>query len=93
MKNVSKILTLAAASAALSIGVLGATPALAFNSPYDDQRMALSHQGFVDYDQDVYDRPAPYVYDRPAYGVGSGVIAICPPGYHLGRGRELCWPN
>jgi len=97
MQTVSKILTLAAASAALGLGVLATTPASAFNSPFDDQRNVLSHQGWVDYDEDAYQGPRgydrPYDYDLPAYGVRSGAIAICPPGYHLGRGGALCWPN
>jgi hypothetical protein len=36
-------------------------------------------------------------YDRPyrGYDVDAGVtdIAICPPGYHLGRSGRLCWPD
>jgi hypothetical protein len=37
--------------------------------------------------------PAPYGYS--AYGVDTGVtdIAVCPPGYHLGRAPGLCWPD
>jgi hypothetical protein len=36
-------------------------------------------------------------YDRPYrnYDVDAGVtdIAICPPGYRLGRSGRLCWPD
>jgi hypothetical protein len=29
------------------------------------------------------------------YGVDTGVmdVAVCPPGYHLGRRPGLCWPD
>ena len=35
----------------------------------------------------------PYGYNN--YGVDAGVIdiAICPPGYHLGRHARACWPD
>jgi len=35
----------------------------------------------------------PYGYDN--YGVDAGVIDIpvCPPGYHLGRHAQACWPD
>jgi hypothetical protein len=35
----------------------------------------------------------PYGYDN--YGVDAGEIDIpvCPPGYHLGRHAQACWPD
>jgi hypothetical protein len=40
-----------------------------------------------------YNRGGPYGYDN--YGVDAGAIDIpvCPPGYHLGRHAQACWPD
>ncbi len=31
----------------------------------------------------------------PGYGYDTGItdVAVCPPGYHLGRRPGLCWPD
>ncbi len=34
-----------------------------------------------------------YDYNDPGYETGESLIAVCPPGYHLGRGARLCWPD
>jgi hypothetical protein len=91
-----RIITLAAASAALMLGALAATPAIAFddgydNAPYVDQ--GWRQRGWVGYADEDYGRSGPYGYDRPDYEVGSRTIAICPPGYSLGRRGTLCWPD
>lgn len=97
MTTLPKVLTLAASAATLGLAVFAATPAAAFDSPYDDQRLAPARQGWVDYNEDGYRGPngydRPYGWDRPAYEVRSGAIAVCPPGYHLGQSGGLCWPN
>jgi hypothetical protein len=58
-------------------------------APYGYDRPAYGYDR-PDY---AYDRPAYGAYGGPAYEVGSGAIAVCPAGYHLGRGGALCWPN
>ena len=97
MTILAKTLTLAASAATFGLAALVVTPAAAFDSPYYDQRSAPVNQGWVDYNDGAYRGPngydRPYGWDRPAYEVRSGAIAICPPGYHLGQSGGLCWPN
>jgi hypothetical protein len=97
MKTLPKILSLAAVSAAFGLGMVAITPAASFEDGYDGQQRQSDWVGYGENDYGRpegygYDRPA-YGYDRPAYEVRSGAIALCPPGYHLGRSGALCWPN
>jgi hypothetical protein len=83
MNRLRKFLAVAATSAALGVAAFAAVPAAA--------------QGWADDGpppgRDPYQRPppwGPYGYETDA---GVMDIAICPPGYHLGRSGRLCWPN
>lgn len=106
MNTVAKLI---AAAAALGAGALAAAPAAAqgyydngpgrANNGYDRHydRPAPYRGDRPVYGDDhpdyAYERPDDGDYDRPAYVGQSGSIAICPPGYHLGRHGALCWPN
>ena len=37
--------------------------------------------------------PYPGGYYAPGYGPAPYYWNPCPPGYHLGRGGQQCWPN
>jgi hypothetical protein len=92
------------AGAALAAAVLGAGPAAAqqqgwWNSPNNGWRD--NGPGWHGYPpQPGYGYYGPgngygYQGEDNDYGVDTGVIdvAICPPGYHLGRRPGLCWPD
>jgi len=104
MKTFSKVVTLAAAAGFLGLGMISTTPAGAFEYGYDNRPSndsgwrdrngaGYADEGYDRSDEYGYDRPAPQPYGRPGYEVRSGSIAVCPPGYHLGRNGALCWPN
>jgi hypothetical protein len=94
MTKLPRIVTLVAASAVLSLGALATTPAAAFDNGYDNRPdQGWRERGWAGYNDEDYGRPRDYGYGRPGYEVHSGTVAICPPGYHLGRSGSLCWPD
>jgi hypothetical protein len=102
MNSLHKLVTVAAASAALGIATLGTSPAAAqvwFGGGYGPGWRGGYVQtygwGPGPYGPAGY---GPYGYGPYGYGdnwVSTGVtdIAICPPGYYLGRSGRLCWPE
>lgn len=83
------------AAAALGLTALAASPAAAFdpiyNSPYNSNNWSAYGPGWG-YDNS-YRHHSGYGYGEPAWESGESLIATCPPGYRLGRGGSLCWPD
>ena len=84
------------AAAALSLTALAASPAAAwdpiYNSPNNTANVT-SPGAWYGYDAQRYPSGYGYGYGDPAWRSGASQIAICPPGYHLGRDARLCWPD
>ena len=82
---------LLAVTIALGAAVLAVAPAAA-QGWNDDGWRERQDRG---YDQGPYRREGYRHYGYEDDGVDTGItdIAICPPGYHLGRTPGLCWPN
>ncbi len=84
MTTLGKALPLAAA---LGLAALAAGPAAA-QGWYGDGYYGWRDHGWRGH---RWGPPPPYGYY--GYGAGETDIAICPPGYHLGRSARLCWPD
>lgn len=89
------------AAAALGLIALAASPAAAFdpiyNSPYNSNNWTtygVQVGPGWGWDNGYRQRSAyGYGYGDPAWESGASQIAVCPPGYHLGRQARLCWPD
>jgi hypothetical protein len=87
MNRLCRFVALAAASAALGVTALAASPAVAQGWNNDGYR-----RDWRDEDRGPYGRPR-FGYNNYDTDAGEMDIAICPPGYHLGRSARLCWPD
>jgi len=87
MTRFRNILTFAAAATALGAAALVSPPASAqgwYGNGYGWRDRGWRDDGWRDRH-----------YGNYGYGIDAGEtdIAICPPGYHLGRSARLCWPD
>ena len=107
MNTLRKFAAAAAASAALGVVTLAATPAAAqdaqghfindWRSPNPGWRNSYGPDGDWGYRGYGYGpgyAPAyGYDYDDPDFTSGATTLAICPDGYRLGVSGRLCWPD
>lgn len=96
MINARKFVFAALAVGAIGFSALAVTPAVAFDPIYNDGRRPYfgDSYGSSPYGSGYGDRGYRYSRDEGSdYESGSVLIPVCPPGYRLGRGGSLCWPD
>ena len=80
-------------AAAFGLTVLAATPALAFDPIYNSPYNSNNWSTYGAYAGPGYGYRPAWGWDDHAWRSGATQIAVCPPGYHLGRRARLCWPD
>jgi hypothetical protein len=78
-------LTLAAASAALGLAALAASPAAAAYISIWDSGVANGPGSHYSNWNGSPNNPAPDIV--------AGAVHVCPPGYRLGPDHLMCWPH
>jgi hypothetical protein len=95
---VNSLRKLLALAAALGMSALVAGPAIAQgwqDRYYDGPSPGWNDPYYRTQDWGPYGRDGYRPYADGDYGFDTGIrdIAVCPPGYHLGRSPGLCWPD